>query len=94
MTPEIDKSLDDILHRVSRLAAPNSATGTATINVNAGGLGVVVSTICAAVSTTVAIFLGVALFSVNSDLKELRQKDDAFQAYINMGLVKPAEEPK
>lgn len=96
MTPDIDKSLDEILTRVSRLTKPSS-NGIAQINVSAGGVGLWVAVTACLVSMAISIvgliLVGLALSDLNRQTQELRQSDATTQAYLNAYFSQP-KEPK
>lgn len=88
--------LDSALARVERAASG----GNAAINVNAGGVGVLIATVCCAVVVSVN-FVGAFwlmsdraeraadLTEIRDQLRERRDGENAIRAYINTGILKP-----
>lgn len=92
MTEDEDlRVIGSLLREVKSLAAPQ-ATGVAQINVSAGGAAVWLAVCACVVSVVVtavaSIFFGMTIQADRAEtarqMQELRQKDDTFQAYINM----------
>jgi hypothetical protein len=92
--------LDSALARVERAAG-----GNATINVNAGGVGVLITTVCCAIVVAVN-FVGAFwlmsdrakssadLTEIRDQLRERRDGENAIRAYINTGILKPRTDPE
>lgn len=90
------KAIGSLLHEVKGLTAP-TATGNATITVNAGGVGLWVAVTACLVSMAISIvgliLVGLALSDLNRQTQELRQSDATTQAYLNAYFSQP-KEPK
>lgn len=91
------EQLDDVLTR-----APNAGVQS-TIQVNAGGIGVLIASICCAVMFTITMLGGtigiVAYLSLKDEFAEVREDQRATKAYLQ-GIwqqaphLKPAEREK
>src|SRR5690606_34960925 len=89
--------LQGVLAGAHELTPKTTANGTSTINVNAAGMAVWIAATCCAVmlvSLMVVSVIGAVWFAdINQQTRELRQKDDLLQAYINVayGAQSPQE---
>lgn len=85
--------LDSALGRLDRGCGSN-----ATINVNAGGIGVAVAMACCVAMLAAGFVGGLWMVSdraeIRAQLRERRDGENAIRAYINTGVLKPRAEPE
>jgi len=90
--------LAGLLERAENITGgPRSTTnGSATVQINAGGVAVwVAATACLVMLAVVlvgTIFVAVAMSDLNRQTQELRERDDMLQAYINVAYGAQPEE--
>ncbi|SDX52538.1 hypothetical protein [Lysobacter enzymogenes] len=81
---------------LSRLDRGNGSN--ATINVNAGGIGVWLAATCCLAMLAAGFVGGLWMVSdraeIRSQLRERRDGENAIRAYINTGVLKPRAEPE
>ncbi len=94
-TEELDRTLERAERLIPLLGSSNQ-TGTSTITVNAGGIGVWLAASCCAVAVAVcfvgAVFVSALINDLNRQTQELRQKDEIHDAYFSAGYGSPKKE--
>lgn len=93
MASQLDE-LDRFLSAARGVKGP-SAVGNAQISVNAGGVAtwaaVTACAVAAAMTLVASIFVAIAVSDLNQQTREIRERQDLQQAYINSAFGQPQE---
>lgn len=92
---EAERMADKVARDMARLITDRSSVGTATININAGGMGMMIALGACLLCMTVAIGCGFAFISSKQEINRQDQKIERMQDYLqNIYQQAPWLKPK